>query len=85
MVERSNVLAMTPGIPYAEPPLGDLRWAPPVPSAGWSGVLDGGQPHMMCVQVLASWHHDVTSHHIARASLTQRPPMTAGSRAPVPS
>ena len=45
-----------PGIPYAEPPLGDLRWAPPVPSAGWSGVLDGGQPHMMCVQVLASWH-----------------------------
>ena len=32
-----------------------------MPSAGWSGVLDGGQPHMMCVQVLASGH--IMSHN----------------------
>ncbi|MDQ0466145.1 para-nitrobenzyl esterase [Caulobacter ginsengisoli] len=27
------------GIPYAEPPTGDRRFAPPVPKAGWSGRL----------------------------------------------
>ena len=28
------------GIPYAKPPLGDLRWKPPVPHEGWRGVRD---------------------------------------------
>ena len=27
------------GIPYAEPPVGELRWRPPVDKAPWSGVL----------------------------------------------
>ena len=26
------------GIPYARPPVGDLRWQPPQPAAPWSGV-----------------------------------------------
>jgi para-nitrobenzyl esterase len=26
------------GVPYAAPPVGDLRWAPPAPPASWKGV-----------------------------------------------
>ena len=28
------------GIPYAAPPIGELRWAPPAPAPHWSGVRD---------------------------------------------
>lgn len=28
------------GVPYAEPPVGDLRWRPARPHSGWSGVRD---------------------------------------------
>jgi para-nitrobenzyl esterase len=33
-------LAVFRGVPYASPPVGDLRWMPPAPPAPWSGVRD---------------------------------------------
>ena len=38
------------GIPYAEPPLGDKRWRPPMPSAPWSDVFDATQLARPCIQ-----------------------------------
>ncbi|HEV7138486.1 MAG TPA: carboxylesterase family protein [Steroidobacteraceae bacterium] len=38
------------GIPYAEPPVGDLRWKPPVPASGWKGVRDASRFGANCIQ-----------------------------------
>ncbi|MGH6911034.1 MAG: carboxylesterase family protein, partial [Phenylobacterium sp.] len=36
------------GIPYAAPPVGDLRWRPPAPAAGWSGARDATKAGASC-------------------------------------
>ncbi len=36
--ERGKQVHVYRGIPYAAPPLGDLRWQPPQPVAPWAGV-----------------------------------------------
>lgn len=41
-------IATFKGVPYAGPPVGNLRWASPVPPAPWSGVLDA-------TKVVSSW------------------------------
>src|ERR1035437_4404475 len=33
-----NELAVYRGIPFAAPPVGDLRWRAPLPAAKWDGV-----------------------------------------------
>merc|ERR1712142_373814 len=38
------------GIPYAQPPLGPLRWLPPQPSLGWNDTIDGSVSPPMCNQ-----------------------------------
>ncbi|XP_049802595.1 esterase FE4-like [Schistocerca nitens] len=38
------------GIPYAEPPVGDLRFQPPVTKAAWSGVRDALAVGSQCPQ-----------------------------------
>lgn len=38
------------GLPYAAPPVGPLRWRPPRPPAGWSGVRDATRPGALCTQ-----------------------------------
>ncbi|MFD7549306.1 carboxylesterase/lipase family protein [Streptomyces sp. NPDC059578] len=38
------------GIPYAAPPVGDLRWGSPRPAANWSGVREATAPGSPCAQ-----------------------------------
>jgi para-nitrobenzyl esterase len=38
------------GIPYAAPPVGDLRWKAPQPAAAWTGIRQGGNFGPRCMQ-----------------------------------
>jgi para-nitrobenzyl esterase len=38
------------GVPYARPPIGELRWQPPQPPLPWQGVRDALQPGSACTQ-----------------------------------
>ncbi len=38
------------GIPFAKPPVGDLRWRPPQPAAPWPDVLDATEFRHNCLQ-----------------------------------
>lgn len=43
------------GIPYAAPPVGQLRWRAPQPQGRWSGVRDATTPGPDCVQTAVAW------------------------------
>lgn len=38
------------GVPYARPPMGKLRWRPPVKAAAWAGIRDASQYGTNCYQ-----------------------------------
>lgn len=48
-VEEHGMLAFR-NIPYAAPPVGELRWRPPQPAKGWQGVRDASRFGAACVQ-----------------------------------
>jgi para-nitrobenzyl esterase len=45
--DASGILAFK-GIPFAEPPLGHLRWRPSLPAAPWNGVLNATEFGFSC-------------------------------------
>ena len=49
------------GIPYAAPPVGDLRWKPPVEPEAWEGVRQCFEFPDICWQKPASFQDDVNS------------------------
>ncbi len=38
------------GLPYAQPPVGDARWKPPVEMPTWNGVRDATKFGAACIQ-----------------------------------
>ena len=43
------------GVPYAAPPVGDLRWKPPQPVRSWTGIRSATSFGAACPQLPASW------------------------------
>ena len=52
VVEGKNAgsLRVFLGIPYAAPPVGDLRWKPPAPAAKWTGIRQSTEFGSHCMQ-----------------------------------
>ena len=48
--DGSSVIAYK-GIPYASPPVGDLRWKPPQPKLGWQGIYAADNFGPTCMQI----------------------------------
>lgn len=49
--------AVFKGIPFAQPPVGDLRWREPLPAKPWAGVRDAASFGAPCVQGGALGEH----------------------------
>ena len=49
-VSEDGAVAVFQGIPYAAPPLGELRWKAPRPAVPWTGVRDAFEPGSPCPQ-----------------------------------
>ncbi len=48
---NANGLSVYKGIPFAAPPVGDLRWRPPMPAAPWIGTRKADALAPACMQV----------------------------------
>ena len=72
------------GIPYAAPPVGDLRWQPPRPVVPWQGVRDATKFGAACLQ--GKIFGDISFDNISEDCLTLNiwtPARTAAERLPV--
>ena len=49
-VEEAGVRVFR-GIPYAEAPVNELRWRPPVPFKAWEGIREASQYGKPCMQI----------------------------------
>jgi para-nitrobenzyl esterase len=54
------------GIPFAAPPVGDLRWKAPKPVVAWKGVKKADQFGKSCIQTIATerkpWTYEFMTH-----------------------
>lgn len=48
--DSKNGVAVFRGIPYAQPPVGELRWRPPIPAKPWHGVREATKFASECAQ-----------------------------------
>ena len=54
------------GVPFAAPPVGNLRWRAPKPAAAWQGVRQANQFSASCIQTIVEernpWTYEFMTH-----------------------
>ncbi|MFF3444401.1 carboxylesterase/lipase family protein [Streptosporangium sp. NPDC002721] len=70
------------GIPYAAPPVGELRWSSPAPVRPWTGIRRATEPGSVCPQV-GSDYAKVTGSDEDCLFLNVTAPRTPGRNRPV--
>jgi para-nitrobenzyl esterase len=53
-LDKDKEVLVWKGVPYAKPPVGDLRWAAPQDPPSWHGVRDATTPAKMCTQLFTT-------------------------------
>jgi len=48
--------AVFKGVPFAQPPVGELRWREPAPVKPWTGIRDAGVFGAACTQQVVEWN-----------------------------
>jgi para-nitrobenzyl esterase len=88
--ENSDVLIFK-GIPYAAPPVGNLRWRAPQPALAWKGVLTADKFGAAAMQILDRSRLPHTEEFMTQDSVSEdclflnlwTPAKTAGDKLPV--
>lgn len=72
------------GVPYAQPPVGALRWAPPQPAIPWNGVRDATRAGSNCPQQASGPGQPAsTNEDCLFLNITTPRRVPSGSRLPV--
>ncbi|HVT37089.1 MAG TPA: tannase/feruloyl esterase family alpha/beta hydrolase [Nevskiaceae bacterium] len=82
---RSGDVIAYKNIPYAAPPVGDLRWRAPQPPAAWDGVRDASAFGNDCMQNRMSWDKANSAQPMSEDCLYLNvwAPATAAAKLPV--
>jgi para-nitrobenzyl esterase len=88
---KSPSITAFKGIPFAAPPVGNLRWAAPQPAAPWKGVLKAEKFGASCIQNIVDemkpWTYEFMTHNeISEDCLylnVWTPAKSAGAKLPV--
>ena len=51
--QENEQIAVFKGVPYAKPPVGELRWRPPQPAVSWSGIREATKSGPTAIQFAA--------------------------------
>ncbi len=65
-----NEVSVFKGVPYAAPPVGELRWRAPTPVAPWAGVRAAEQFGNDCMQARPFWDATQSKQPVAEDCLT---------------
>jgi para-nitrobenzyl esterase len=72
------------GVPYARPPVGELRWRAPQRAEPWSGERDAGQVGAICIQPPANGDNGVGPLPMSEDCLTLNAWTPVASEGPLP-
>ena len=68
--DNSGVTAFK-GIPYAAPPVGDLRWREPQPPQPWDGILQADEFCESCIQTLSRSRNPWTEEFMVQDTISE--------------
>jgi para-nitrobenzyl esterase len=91
IINETGSVVIFKGIPYAAPPVGDLRWKEPQPPVSWEGVRDAGKFCASCIQTRAYSRNPWSKEFMVQDSISEdclflniwTPAKTSGDKLPV--